>query len=90
MTERFTIDYVAGFILDTQDVDEYGGETFYDTREDRIDDLCTLLNNLHDEVTDLNKANKMLKLQTYCQDQYIKKLELEQKALLEQLETQNI
>jgi len=52
--------------------------------------LVDLLNNLHDEVTDLNKANKMLKLQTYCQDQYIKKLELEQKALLEQLETQNI
>ena len=90
MTERFTIDYNAGFILDTQDIDEYGGETLYDTTEDRIDDLCTLLNNLHDEVTDLNKANKMLKLQTYCQDQYIKKLELEQKALLEQLETQNI
>lgn len=90
MTERFTIDYIAEFILDTQDIDEYGGETLYDTTEDRIDDLCTLLNNLHDEVTDLNKANKMLKLQTYCQDQYIKKLELEQKALLEQLETQNI
>ena len=90
MTERFTIDYNAKFIIDTQDIDEYGGETFYDTTEDRIDDLCTLLNNLNDEVTDLNKANKMLKLQTYCQDQYIKKLELEQKSLLEQLETQNI
>ena len=53
MTERFTIDYVAEFILDTQDLDEYGGETLYDTTEDRIDDLCTLLNNLHDEVEEL-------------------------------------
>lgn len=49
-----------------------------------------LLRKAYSKVTDLNKANKMLKLQTYCQDQYIKKLELEQKALLEQLETQNI
>ena len=60
MTERFTIDYVAGFILDTQDIDEYGGETFYDTTEDRIDDLCTLLNNLHDEVEELKEYNKQL------------------------------
>ena len=90
MTERFTIDYVAETIDDTEDTTPGGGVTYYDCSDERIEDLCTLLNNLHDEVTDLNKANKMLKLQTYCQDQYIKKLELEQKALLEQLETQNI
>jgi len=60
MTERFTIDYNAGFILDTQDLDEYGGETLYDTTEDRIDDLCTLLNNLHDEVEELKEYNKQL------------------------------
>ena len=75
MTERFTIDYVAETIDDTEDTTPGGGVTYYDCSDERIEDLCTLLNNLHDEVTDLNKANKMLKLQTYCQDQYIKKLE---------------
>ena len=77
MTERFTIDYVAEFILDTQDLDEYGGETLYDTTEDRIDDLCTLLNNLHDEVEELKEDIKKQAARIYCQDQYIKKLEAE-------------
>ena len=55
-----------------------------------IPSLAHLLNFLNTHITELYKTVNMLKLQTYCQDQYIKKLELEQKALLEQLETQNI
>lgn len=72
---RFTIDSITNSILDQQDKDENGGITFYDCTDERIEDLCSLLNRFWLMVQSLEKFNVHLINENNClQEEFLKRM----------------